>query len=510
MRKIKEFNLKQLSYILILLLELIAMLMIVVCVNIKGPENIDHMMMLNIGMDEASMMIGLVILVCSYIDLQRGVGDDRIFRILVHAAFVGVFTDAGAWLMYGDPSMRILSIIDNTIFFLATPISCYFFWNYVVRSMRPHSPAIKMFDAIVKAFALWEIFLCLYNVYSGIFFSIDEMGRYNRGSHHLMFMLYVIAVGLSVLFLVFLQRKKFSKRQIIVIIIYVLTPLPVVVFSTFAYGLSANFVMGMMDFLIMYVILNIEQGRKKVAFEKELATAASIQEGVLPSTFPLFPEREEFDVYASMDPAKEVGGDFYDVFFTDKDHLVLVVGDVAGKGIPAALFMLMARTLIKSRSQMGGVPSEIIKDVNLRLFEENKAKMFVTIWMAIVELSTGHVMEVNAGHECPAIKRVGGDYELIKTKHDLVVGGRKKTTYHDLEYDLSPGDAVFIYTDGVPEASDKSRSMYGTDRMIEALNAHKKDSPEGLLKHIRESIDAFVGDADQFDDLTMMSFVYKG
>jgi sigma-B regulation protein RsbU (phosphoserine phosphatase) len=136
--------------------------------------------------------------------------------------------------------------------------------------------------------------------------------------------------------------------------------------------------------------------------------------------------------------------------------------------------------------------------------------MFVTIWMAIVELSTGHVMEVNAGRECPAIKRVGGDYELIKTKHDLVVGGRKKTTYHDLEYDLSPGDAVFIYTDGVPEASDKSRSMYGTDRMIEALNAHKKDSPEGLLKHVRESIDAFVGDADQFDDLTMMSFVYKG
>ena len=159
--------------------------------------------------------------------------------------------------------------------------------------------------------------------------------------------------------------------------------------------------------MVFFFWLYIKQGRQKLAVETELATAASIQEGVLPSTFPLFPNRKEFDVYASMDPAKEVGGDFYDIFFTDDDHLSLVVGDVSGKGIPGALFMLMTRTVIKSRAQLGGTSAEVISDANLRLFEDNKAKMFVTIWMAIIDLKSGHVTEVNAGHECPTIKRSG-------------------------------------------------------------------------------------------------------
>ncbi|MCR5099367.1 MAG: SpoIIE family protein phosphatase [Lachnospiraceae bacterium] len=182
------------------------------------------------------------------------------------------------------------------------------------------------------------------------------------------------------------------------LLIFLITPLPSVLISVFTYGISINNVMAMLDILVMYAILNIEQGREKSAVEKELSTARSIQEGVLPSTFPLFPERDEFDVHASMDPAKEVGGDFYDIFFVDHDHLALVMGDVAGKGIPAALFMLMSRTLIKNRAMMGGTPAEVLQDVNKQLYADNKARMFVTIWMAIIDMNTGHMFEANAGH----------------------------------------------------------------------------------------------------------------
>ena len=151
-----------------------------------------------------------------------------------------------------------------------------------------------------------------------------------------------------------------------------------------------------------------------------------------------------------------------------------------------------------------------MRDVNLRLFEDNKAKMFVTIWLAIIDLKTGHVKEVNAGHECPAVKRAGGPFELVRTKHDLVVGGRKKTQFHDNEYDLSPGDTIFVYTDGVPEAMNAEEVLFGEDRTIEALNSASDEGLDVLLRTVKNVVDEFVGDAPQFDDLTMLALKYSG
>ena len=477
---------------------------------VRDISNIEHIRIINIGMDVVGMLTGLVIQVCCYIDLKRGIPDYKYFRYMVHTAFVGIFADIGGWLVDGVPSLRLFNYLDNLIFYLFTPIMVYFFWLYIKQLIGHWDSFVEKIDIFIKAGVLIEVILCLSNVAGGVLFSIDETGTYVRGPLYMVFMLFIFVSMFSVVLIVVMRRNWFSKRQVAVILIFILTPIPTVLLSMLVYGISVNNVMCMMDTLVMYAVLNIEQGRQKLAVQKELSTAASIQEGVLPSSFPLFPERSEFDVYASMDPAREIGGDFYDAFLTDEDHLALVVGDVAGKGIPAALFMLMARTLIKSRAQLGGTPAEIVKDVNVRLFEDNKAKMFVTIWLAIVDLKTGHVMEVNAGHECPAIRRAGGDFELIRTRHDLVVGGRKKAVFHDIEYDLAPQDEIFIYTDGVPEASDAQRKMYGTDRMIAALNANKDDTPEELLIHVRKSVDDFVGDADQFDDLTMLAFIYKG
>lgn len=263
-----------------------------------------------------------------------------------------------------------------------------------------------------------------------------------------------------------------------------------------------------------------EEDLTRITAEKErmgveLSVASKIQQDMLPQTFPPYPDRKEFEVYASMDPAKEVGGDFYDIFLIDPDHLALVMADVSGKGIPAALFMVISKTLIQNRAMMGGTPSEILADVNLSLCSNKESSMFVTVWLGIVTLSTGEVAEANAGHENPLLLRRGmegknGSYEQLKQPHDFVLGGLKKSKYREDSFRLQPGDQLFIYTDGVPEATNGEGKRFGMERVKESLNRLREEAPEALLKGIRRDVDDFVGDAEQFDDLTMMSFVYRG
>lgn len=242
----------------------------------------------------------------------------------------------------------------------------------------------------------------------------------------------------------------------------------------------------------------------------ELNVAAQIQESMLPGNFPPFPEKKEFELYAIMDPAKEVGGDFYDFFLLDDDHLALVMADVSGKGVPAALFMVIAKTLIKNRAIMGGTPSEILEYTNEQLCNGNDAEMFVTVWLAIIEISTGKGVAANAGHEYPVIKRKGGDYELVKYRHSPAVATIEGIKFKEHEFELHPGDDLFVYTDGVPEATDSHNELFGNDRMLKALNKNKNRNTEVILQDMKTAIDEFVGDAPQFDDITMLAFKYFG
>ena len=242
----------------------------------------------------------------------------------------------------------------------------------------------------------------------------------------------------------------------------------------------------------------------------ELNLASDIQTNVLPRIFPAFPERKEFSLHASMNAAKEVGGDFYDFFFVDDDHIALVIADVSGKGIPAALFMMVARTLIKNRTLMGGRPSEILYDVNNRLCEGNVAQLFVTVWLGIIEISTGKGISANAGHEHPVLRSKDDEYGLVVYKHSPVVAAMEDMRFKDHEFELKPGDSLFVYTDGVAEATNSSNELFGTDRMLEALNKDPDALPEQVLENVMEGIDDFVKDAEQFDDITMMGLKYFG
>jgi len=241
----------------------------------------------------------------------------------------------------------------------------------------------------------------------------------------------------------------------------------------------------------------------------ELDVARHIQASMLPFTFPAFPGRHEFDIYASMNPAKEVGGDFYDFFLVDDNHLAMVIADVSGKGVPAALFMMISKTLIKSAAQSGLSPKAILEKVNNQLCENNDADMFVTVWLGIMEISTGKLKCANAGHEYPAIMRQNGNFELFTDRHGFVLAGMEGSRYREYDMELHVGDRLFVYTDGVPEATDINNNLFGTERMLASLNNAKSGNCQELLSALRADIDSFEGEADQFDDITMLCIEIK-
>ncbi|MBR2282322.1 MAG: SpoIIE family protein phosphatase [Spirochaetales bacterium] len=242
----------------------------------------------------------------------------------------------------------------------------------------------------------------------------------------------------------------------------------------------------------------------------ELNVAAKIQADMLPRIFPPYPNNEKFDLFASMIPAKEVGGDFYDFFLVDKDHIALVMADVSGKGVPAALFMVIAKTLIKDRTIQGGTPAEILNDVNAQLCEGNEAGLFVTVWLAIIDLRTGEGMAANAGHEHPALRHKDGEFHLVEYKHSPAVAVMEGMSFREHRFKLEDGDTLFVYTDGVPEATDKENRLFGNDRMLDALNRHPESDPRTILDDVSDGIQEFIGDAEQFDDTTMLCFRFKG
>ncbi|MBQ6576082.1 MAG: PP2C family protein-serine/threonine phosphatase, partial [Lachnospiraceae bacterium] len=255
-------------------------------------------------------------------------------------------------------------------------------------------------------------------------------------------------------------------------------------------------------------IQSITAEKERISTELELAT--NIQTSMLPHIFPAFPGRSEFDIYASMDPAKEVGGDFYDYFLVDDDHLCMVIADVSGKGIPAALFMMISKIILQNCTMLGQTASQVLAKTNDIICSNNEAEMFVTVWLGILELSTGRMTAANAGHEYPAIRRAGGSFALFIDKHDFVIGAFEGIKYHEYELQLQPGDKLFVYTDGVPEATNAEKELFGTDRMLGALNTDPEAGPYDILMNVQSDVDSFVGEAEQFDDLTMLCMEYKG
>ncbi|MBM6884975.1 PP2C family protein-serine/threonine phosphatase [Pseudoflavonifractor phocaeensis] len=270
----------------------------------------------------------------------------------------------------------------------------------------------------------------------------------------------------------------------------------------------ANSFRKMEEDMISYIRSFMKITAEKERIGAELNVATQIQADMLPRIFPAFPERQEFDIYATMNPAKEVGGDFYDFFLVDDDHLAVVIADVSGKGVPAALFMVIAKTLIKNHAQNKEAPGEVFTNTNEQLCEGNDAGLFVTAWMGVLQISTGHFVYVNAGHNPPLLRRAGGSFEWLKSRPGFVLAGMEGVRYRENEMELAPGDVLYLYTDGVTEATDAHQQLFGEERLQTALNEQPMLPVGQMLSKIKGCIDSFVGEAEQFDDITMLGLEY--
>ena len=244
--------------------------------------------------------------------------------------------------------------------------------------------------------------------------------------------------------------------------------------------------------------------------ETELELGAQIQSAALPAKKESIAARPEIEIASYIRPAREVGGDFFDYFLVDDDHLALLIADVSDKGVPAALFMMGCKMTLKTVAEPGRKPSEILGDVNNRLCREKIGDMFVTVWLGILQLSTGRLITANGGHEYPVIRQGGGAFRLVRDPHGLVLGGMGDMVYKDFELQLQPGDTLFVYTDGVPEASSREKELMGLDRTLQALNVTPEGRPDELIDNVIDAIDTFVDGEPQFDDITMLCVSWRG
>ena len=478
---------------------------------VRSQNGLPLMSIVNITADLCSMALGYVLFLVSTIDSSRNRKNLTAYLLLLIACFTAAFLDEICWLVDGDPSLAYVNAIANTFYYMTAPVMTYLFWRYVISYLDLRQREIRIVNAFMGLGLLGAIILRIVNLGFGFYFYISADGRYHRGPLYLLSDLYAYAGMVLTLFLIFLARKRFKIYQVVILYLYAFFPLAAGILAIFTFGLSISSPVIMLVLLLMYCVLNVIQSRERSISENELHMATTIQTGMLPHTFPPFPDRPEFDLHASTNPAKEVGGDFYDFYMPDDNHLVITIADVSGKGIPAALMMMVTKTLIKNRGLTDFRDcAKILSSVNEQFCENNELDMFVTVYIGVLTLSTGEYRYANAGHEYPAISKNGNRFELIKEHHSPPLGCMEGIVYEEHKTILSPGDIIYLYTDGVTEANDNKHELYGEQRMISALNLPFNGDVTLLNKNISDSILRFSGGAEQFDDITMLSLKYNG
>lgn len=360
------------------------------------------------------------------------------------------------------------------------------------------------------------ILLCVSSPFDFIY-HFDENNVYNRASGYLLSNLCPVVMLVIDMVLLIRYRKNIDRRIKSAFWNYMIAPIIAIAIQSFFYDIQFIIFATVGAAIYMFSVIIQSQNEKyekqreeNSRIESELNLASNIQADMLPNIYPAFPERVEFDIYATMNPAKEVGGDFYDFFLVDDNHLCMVMADVSGKGVPAALFMMASKIILANNAMLGKTPAQVLTDTNSAICKNNREEMFVTVWLGILELSTGKLTYANAGHENPVLQQANGKFELIKDKHGFVIGGMDGIEYKEYELKMEAGAKLFLYTDGVPEATDANDKLFGVERMVDALNENVNVSPEELLKNVRFAVDKFVAGAEQFDDLTMLGLEYKG
>ncbi|MBR0217846.1 MAG: SpoIIE family protein phosphatase [Clostridia bacterium] len=476
------------------------------------PVNLINMLFIAAGVGVCSLCI---MQITSSIHLRKEIR--RYFQIFFLLIIVYISAHLARQLMDGLPGTGVRTALYIVTFlevlaagFMAHMISMLVLSVAKVKNAKPLFIALGVL--LILHTALLIVGWC-----TGQIYYFDEGNVYQRAPLYVLSNVCPLFMLLIDVVLLLRCCKEVDRRVKSGFWVYMIAPIAAIVVQSAFYGVQLIIfaTVGAAVYMFSVIVQNQNEAYEKQQVESsrietELTMASSIQADMLPSIYPAFPERPEFDIFASMDPAKEVGGDFYDFFLVDENHLGLVMADVSGKGVPAALFMMASKIIIANNTMLGKSPAKVLTDANNAICANNREGLFVTVWLGILDMCTGKIVAANAGHERPAVMHAGGDFELIDDPHGFAIGGMEGMRYKEYEFTLNAGDKLFLYTDGVPEATNAEDKLFGKERMLKALNAVKDETPQGVLKGVRRSVDDFVQEAEQFDDLTMLCVVYRG
>jgi len=431
----------------------------------------------------------------------------RSFSLLLLMANASFFLNELIWFICDTARWRGLYFGSCMLSKWLNLVMIYLFFLYVRETLHFSGTLARWADKGLPILLIISVLIVFTNVFFPVSFLVDVNGVYSQGALPWLEDLYlIIAASVTTILIVSCDAPR---RQKWAAMSFILIPVAEFLISGGAFAYATQYGAVLLSLILMYSIIFNDRSRKLASTQTELMMANRIQESMLPSIFPTYSGIKEFELCASMNPAKEVGGDFYDFFKTDEDHLALVIADVSGKGVPAALFMMISMTIIRNYAKLGIGAAEIMTKVNEALCADTSTDMFVTAWIGILEISTGKMTCANAGHEYPVVCR-NNRYKLLKDKHCFVLGGMQDIKYSEYTIQLEKGDKVFVYTDGVPEAENEEHEMFGTEKMLNALNRTRNLGPGDILKTVRRSVDNFVGRAEQFDDMTMLCLEYRG
>ena len=437
--------------------------------------------------------------------------------IMTISALVLLMSDRYAYYFRGDTTLfgYYMVRISNYLVFAMSLSIIYGFNNYLISFHNDNSTNSKVPKILkyIKILIIIGHILLIISQFTNLYYSFDTDNYYHREKGFLICYIIPLISLLLLSVVVLMYHKRTKKRIFIPLILFTVLPIITSIIQIFTYGLSLTNITCSGVVIIIYASTiydaNILKSEKE-KIENELQVARDIQLNECPNEFPAFPLRKEFDLYAIMNAAKEVGGDFYDYFLIDDNHLALVIADVSGKGVPAALNMVKAKILLKGIAKYIHDPAKILTSLNNSFTDNNKLDMFVTILFGIIDLTTGKLKFANAGHEDLIIYDENKGFDILKTKHDIPIGAISNYQYKNHEVTLNKGNKLFLYTDGILDAVDRNNKQFGIDNLLKTLNKYKDNNTKKITEYIMKTLENYREDRQQFDDITMLCFELTG
>lgn len=459
----------------------------------------------DVGVDSLGSLVCAALFFGCIMQSGEGTGIFRFLIVLVSACFA---LNEAMYYTLRVPELRTVCFILCLLVKLIDLVMIWLFYRYVKTTLHLEGRLAWWTERLLPVLMALEAALILSNVFYPVTFSIDDAGIYQATAVSFLEDLYLAAAAALATIQIIRSHCRIGQKA--AALTFIFFPLIEYIIMAGQFGNSAQYGMVLLSLIIMYCILFTDKSKELLSTQAEMGIAANIQMGALPSGAPEFEKHPEISLRCSMNTARDVGGDFYDYFPIDEDRICFLIADVSGKGTPAALFMMTAKTMIKDYALMHDSTSEIFTAVNERLCENNEEGMFATAWIGILDTRTMTLQYTNAGHNYPILLRRGKPCEEMKPVHGLFLGGLEFTNYLQSELFLAPGDRLLLYTDGVTESHDRTKELYGTERLHQMLESTKDAPGEQVLQSILDDVHRFAKGVPQFDDITMVVLTVAG